>query len=77
MWLGSDNTTATWEPESTLSQQLIDEYEAGVSREVYDITHSGGGQIVHTLASECVKHTWPSPKSLKQDTSYMVSTASG
>ena len=52
VWLGRDSTSATWEPESSLPQQLVREYEEGIIREVHDISHASCGQTVHTLASK-------------------------
>lgn len=75
VWLGKDSSTATWEKESSLPQHLISEYEAGIMREVCSSSHSGCGQIVHTLSSKpCV--TEPARKPL-QTNDQLLSEASG
>lgn len=76
MWLGREHAAATWEPASSLPQQLIVEYEAGVLREVYDITHCGGGQTAHTLASKSACEV-PASKRPRQEPSELLSTISG
>ena len=75
-WLGKDRTTATWEPESSLPSQLIADYEAGVLREVHDITHMSCGQTVHTLASKAVVDV-PLPKRPRVVDSQHISAPSG
>ena len=75
MWLGKDVTTATWESESCLPHHLIAEYEAGIIREVYNISHSGCGQIVHTLASKTTEDK-PPLKRPRQDSSALSSSVS-
>lgn len=75
-WLGRDRTTATWEPESSLPRILIDEYEAGVVREVHDITHTSCGQTVHTLASTTADDE-PTPKRPRVVDSQLVSAPTG
>ena len=76
MWLGKDVTTATWEPESSLPNHLIAEYDAGTAREMYDISYSGCGQIVHTLASQTVEDI-PPPKRPRQENSQLSSMTTG
>ena len=76
VWLGKDRTTATWEPESSLPHQLIEEYEAGIVREVHDICHSSCGQTVHTLASKTADDE-PAPKRPRVVDSQLVSAPTG
>jgi hypothetical protein len=76
VWLGKDVTTATWEPDSSLPHHLIAEYEAGIIREVNDISHSGCGQTVHTLVSKTTGDI-PPPKRPRQESSQLSSSASG
>ena len=49
-WIGQDVAAATWEPESSLPVELVSEYESGLSRDIFEVTHHGGGQTVHAYS---------------------------
>lgn len=75
-WIGHDVAAATWEPESSLPQELVREYESGLLREIFEVTHHGGGQTIHTLASKVCDET-PPTKRLRHENCQLSSTPTG
>ena len=75
-WIGQDVAAATWEPESSLPTDLVCEYESGLSREICEVTHHGGGQTVHTLVSKLCNNTPPS-KRPRRDNCQLLSSPTG
>ena len=48
-------TESTWEPETSLPQDLVADYEAGLFQEVQRESFTTGGQTIHTLSTAPVK----------------------
>jgi len=49
LWLGQPQCSATWEPASSLPLDLIEDYEAGISRESTLETKSMYGHVFNTM----------------------------
>ena len=55
VWLGRPLTESTWEPETSLPQELVADYEAGFLQEVQRETFTTGGQTIRTLSTAPTK----------------------
>ena len=71
-------TESTWEPEASLPQTLVMEYEAGITQDIQMDTLTSGGQTVHTLSTTRVQKSVESiPKRVKTDPAENTSDPSG
>ena len=55
VWLERPLTKNTWEPETSLPQELVADYEAGFLQEVQRETFTTGGQTIRTLSTAPTK----------------------
>ena len=63
MWLGQADSKVTWEPESALNSQLIQDFEEGVQSEVQTHNASLYGYKATTLT--VAKHVSQEPQAKK------------
>ena len=49
MWLGKEHCKATWQPEASIPESIIREYECGIQLDTTVQSVSLGGQTNHTL----------------------------
>ena len=52
LWLGRPEVDVTWEPASTLSANLIKEFEDGIVSEAVEMSNDSYGQHTSTLEVE-------------------------
>jgi hypothetical protein len=64
LWLGLPEVNATWEPACSLPQSLVDDYEAGISREAEVHTTTTYGHSYTTVMISKKKDD-PQPKKRK------------
>ena len=50
VWLGRPETHSSWQPESSLSPKIVEEYEKGVQQEISIDSFVSGGQTISTLS---------------------------
>ena len=55
VWLERPLTKNTWEPETSLPQELVADYEAGFLQEVQRETFTTGGRTIRTLSTAPTK----------------------
>ena len=65
MWLGKSNVEVTWEPESSLPQEIIKEFENNLTNEVSEEKMSRYGYDCNTLVVESKMDTIQSNKKPK------------
>ena len=51
MWLGRPVTESTWESATSLPENIVQEFEAGIQRDIQEKPFSSGGQTIHTITS--------------------------
>ena len=67
LWLGRPEVGVTWEPASSLSPQLIKEFEDGIACDVVETMSTSCGQHTSTLAVQRQRHTAPPIKKQKHN----------
>ena len=73
-WLGIPVLESTLEPADSLPQELVEDFENGITKEVQKQSITAGGQTIHTLL---VTGALSSKKRAKIDPSNFVSNSSG
>ena len=51
VWLGKEVTNSTWELATSIPEQLVADYEAGIVYEIEEMQTEVAGQVLHTLCS--------------------------
>jgi hypothetical protein len=74
VWLGRPQTTSTWEPEHSLPQHLVADYNKGILYDIRQHSTTSGGQTIHSL-STARSSTVPSPPNPKRIRTDLIDTA--
>ena len=74
VWLGRPQTKSTWEPEHSLPQHLVADYNKGIQHDICHQSTTSGGQTIHSL-STARSNTAPSPPDPKRIRTDLIDTA--
>ena len=76
VWLGRPLTESMWEPETSLPQDFVADYEVGFLQEVQSETFTTGGQTIHTsqlhLQRKFVKNQEPNVQRLIHQIPFVI-----
>lgn len=78
VWLGRSLTESSWEPESSLPKELVQDFEQGIQHDIHEDVFASGGQYLHTISTKrCESPEKPLQKKICLETSTIESSNKG